>query len=144
MKRFNFQAQFKISTPKPSTSLNDSPLIIYHINLRQSYNMTRWAVGLDLFDPITQVSLYDENVSFSDSGPAPEPLVLGVISGEESSSLAPGGCVSHTENSLKKITLVNCLIIIILILVIAANINEGKLIKVIVIEYRDISTKEIR
>ena len=80
---------------------------------------------------------------FSDSGLAPEPLVLGVISGEESlASLAPGGCVSHTENSLKKITLVNCLIIIILILVIAANINEGKLIKVMVIEYRDISTQK--
>ncbi len=82
---------------------------------------------------------------FSDSGSAPEPLVLGVISGEESSglaSLAAGGCVSHTENSLKKITLVNCLIIIILILVIAANINEGKLIKVMVIEYRDISTQK--
>ena len=34
-------------------------------------------------------------------------------------------CISHTENSLKKITLVNCLIIVVLILVIAANINEG-------------------
>ena len=74
----------------------------------------------------------------------PEPLALGVITGEESlASLAgAGGCVSHTEHSLKKITLVNCLIIIILILVIAANINEGKLIKVMVIEYRDISTQK--
>ena len=36
-------------------------------------------------------------------------------------------CVTHTDNSLKKITLVNCLIIIILIVVIAANINEGKI-----------------
>ena len=34
-------------------------------------------------------------------------------------------CVSYTDNSLKKITLVNCLIIIILIIVVAANINEG-------------------
>ena len=58
-----------------------------------------------------------------------------MISGEEVSSPESGGCVSHTEHSLKKITLVNCLIIIILILVIAANINEGKLtIKVMVIE----------
>ena len=59
----------------------------------------------------------------SDPAQSSAPLVLGVISGEESSS---SPCVSHTENSLKKITLVNCLIIIILILVIAANINEGK------------------
>lgn len=33
-------------------------------------------------------------------------------------------CLSHNESSLKKITLVNCLIIVILIIVIAANINE--------------------
>lgn len=57
-----------------------------------------------------------------------------MISGEENSGVAGGGCVSHTENSLKKITLVNCLIIIILILVIAANINEGNVYKVMVIE----------
>ena len=71
-------------------------------------------------------------------------MLLGLISGEEeNTSAAPGGCVSHTENSLKKITLVNCLIIIILILVIAANINEGKLtIKVMVIEYIEILAQE--
>ena len=69
--------------------------------------------------------------------------MLGLISGEEVSSPEPGGCVSHTEHSLKKITLVNCLIIIILILVIAANINEGKLtIKVMVIEYIEILAQE--
>ena len=67
----------------------------------------------------------DENIILLISDPAQSsaPLVLGVISGEEEAS---SPCVSHTENSLKKITLVNCLIIIILILVIAANINEGK------------------
>lgn len=45
-------------------------------------------------------------------------------SGDEQDSML--SCISHTENSLKKITLVNCLIIIILLLVVAANINEGK------------------
>ena len=34
-------------------------------------------------------------------------------------------CLSHSETDLKKITLVNCLIILILIIVLAANINEG-------------------
>ena len=35
-------------------------------------------------------------------------------------------CLTHNETELKKITLVNCLIIVILIIVIAANINEGE------------------
>ena len=35
-------------------------------------------------------------------------------------------CTSNTENSLKNITIVNFLIILILIIVIAANVNEGK------------------
>ena len=34
-------------------------------------------------------------------------------------------CLTHSTSALKKITLVNCLIIIILIIVIAANVNEG-------------------
>ena len=40
---------------------------------------------------------------------------------------APGDslCLTHSTSALKKITLVNCLIIIILIIVIAANVNEG-------------------
>ena len=35
-------------------------------------------------------------------------------------------CINNTENSLKNITLVNFLIIFILIIVVAANVNEGK------------------
>ena len=35
-------------------------------------------------------------------------------------------CVNNTENSLKNITLVNFLIILILIIVLAANVNEGE------------------
>ena len=41
------------------------------------------------------------------------------------SNIAPV-CLTHNETELKKITLVNCLIIVILIIVIAANINEGE------------------
>ena len=52
-----------------------------------------------------------------------DPSALAVVGKSENTSHT---CVSHTENSLKKITLVNCLIIIILIIVIAANINEGQ------------------
>ena len=53
----------------------------------------------------------------------PDPSPLALVGKSENTSHT---CVSHTENSLKKITLVNCLIIIILIIVIAANINEGQ------------------
>ena len=35
-------------------------------------------------------------------------------------------CITITETSLKNITLVNFLIILILVIVVAANINEGK------------------
>lgn len=35
-------------------------------------------------------------------------------------------CITNTENSLKNITLVNFLIILILIIVVAANVNEGE------------------
>ena len=54
-------------------------------------------------------------------------MSLAVMSraGPENTSNA---CVSYNDNSLKKITLVNCLIIIILIIVIAANINEGNIL----------------
>ena len=41
-------------------------------------------------------------------------------------AVASEQCVTITETSLKNITLVNFLIILILIIVVAANINEGK------------------
>ena len=61
--------------------------------------------------------------SLADAGVASTAGALGLVAREE----AEVACVTHTDNSLKKITLVNCLIIIILIVVIAANINEGKI-----------------
>ena len=47
--------------------------------------------------------------------------------GATNSSGASGDslCLTHSASALKKITLVNCLIIILLIIVIAANVNEG-------------------
>ena len=47
-------------------------------------------------------------------------------------------CVTITETSLKNITLVNFLIILILIIVVAANINEGKSLND---DYGDCSSK---
>ena len=60
----------------------------------------------------------------NNSLPPPSPLTS---EGAANSSSAPGDslCLTHSASALKKITLVNCLIIILLIIVIAANVNEG-------------------
>ena len=47
------------------------------------------------------------------------------LTSEGAANLSEALCATHSTSDLKKITLVNCLIIIILIIVIAANVNEG-------------------
>ena len=58
----------------------------------------------------------------------PPPPLLSEGAANLSTAQGPPGdsvCLTHSTSALKKITLVNCLIIIILIIVIAANVNEG-------------------
>ena len=66
----------------------------------------------------------------SHAGPCNNSLSPPALSSEGAANLSQGAggdslCLTHSTSALKKITLVNCLIIIILIIVIAANVNEG-------------------
>jgi hypothetical protein len=78
-------------------------------------------IAMDGSKVVTNDAVNDTNSSFAIAAA----LVENTVKSED--SIDPVQCVDRNRNSLKNVTLVNFLILIVLIIVIAANINEGKI-----------------